>query len=158
MKYVSDLKELENRKFDSVKELEAAELEIKKAAEKKEEVAKVRKQDATKVEEAFKARNAARKDFNTKAVEARKEYNKVVLEAKKILDEKIAALEKALTDKEDIYTNALKEFTVKYPEGYHMTLKDGDNVTTISRDITPTERDVERVFNVFDSLLDSFLW
>ena len=132
MKYVSELKELENKKFDSVEELEKAEAEVKTALVKKEEAALARKQEAAVVETAFKARNEARKVYNTKALELRKTYNEAI---KKARDEFEAGLEestKELHIKEAEYASALNEFVKKHPEGYHITLHDGDNVTTFS--------------------------
>ena len=82
MKYVSELKELENKKFDSVEELEKAEEEIKTALAKKEEAKALVAKESADVQDAFKARNAARRSYNEKLVEARKVYNEALKKAK----------------------------------------------------------------------------
>ena len=57
---------------------------------------------------------------------------------------------------EEAYANALKTFTEKYPEGYHLTLKDGDFETTISGSNSKIQnkevKDPSQVnlFNIFD--------
>ena len=152
MKYVSELKELENKKFDSVEELEKAEAEVKTALVKKEEAAVARKQEAAVVETAFKARNEARRAYNAKALELRKAYNEAI---KKARDEFEAGLEgstKELKAKEEAYDAALDEFIKKHPEGYHLSLKDGDNVTTISGN----ETEFRSLFDETDKFWDRF--
>jgi hypothetical protein len=57
--------------------------------------------------------------------------------------DKLAAAEAA-------YEAALKEFTEKYPEGYHLTLKDGDFETTISS--KTSKSDVAKAVDLFDLL------
>ena len=52
------------------------------------------------------------------------------------------------------YANALKAFTDKYPEGYHLTLKDGDFETTIS---SQTSGATKAKAAVPDDFLNSFL-
>ena len=157
MKYVSELKELENKKFDSVEELEKAEAEVKAALVKKEETAALRKAEAVKVEDAFKARNEARRVYNYKALELRKAYNEAL---KKARDEFEAGLEdsaKELKAKEAEYDAALSEFIKKHPEGYHLTLKDGDNVSTFSGNGDPTIAasfdDLQKFWDKFFDLL-----
>lgn len=145
MKYVSELKELENKKFDSVEELEKAEAEVKATLAKKEEAAALRKAEAVKVEDAFKARNTARQIYNARALELRKAYNDAL---KKARDEFEAGLEEAtkeLKAKEVEYDAALSEFIKKHPEGYHLTLKDGDNVSTFSGN-------GDKIFTSFDEV------
>ena len=132
MKYVSELKELENKKFDTVEELEKAEAEVKTAIAKKEEAALARKAEASKVEEAFKARNAARKAYNAKLVELRKVYNEALKKARDEFESGLEETAKELKDAETVYDEALNEFIKKHPEGYHLSLRDGDNVTTLS--------------------------
>lgn len=154
MKYVSELKELENKKFDSVEELEKAEAEVKTALVKKEEAAALRKTEATKVEDAFKARNEARRVYNAKALELRKAYNEAL---KKARDEFEAGLEdstKELKAKEAEYDAALSEFIKKHPEGYHLTLKDGDNVSTFSGNGDPTAAAFDDVQKFWDRFFD----
>ena len=129
MKYYS---EKLDKLFDTEKELVAAEKELAEKLAKQKEAAVAKKADATKVEEAFKARNAARRTYNDRIVEAKKVYNTILEEAKKSFNDTVAAATKEKDVAEKDYDAALKEFTTKHPEGYHMTLKDGDNVVTIS--------------------------
>jgi chromatin segregation and condensation protein Rec8/ScpA/Scc1 (kleisin family) len=151
MKYYSDLTkqlyETEKEAIAAEKKLEAEKAEAaKKASEKKAE--------ANKVEEAFKARNAARREYNSKVMDARKAYNTALVEAKKAFDAAINDAT-AIKDKaEEVYNSALKEFTDKHPEGYHMTLKDGDNVTTLSRS---SDKQLEKVSKEYNDFIDTFV-
>ena len=126
-------------------------LEATKA--KNAELAKAKKQEASKVEDAFKARNAARREYNTKLVEARKIYNDAIIAAKKAFNETLTSATDAKDKAEEAYNTALKEFTAKY-ESYHMTLKDGDNVVTISN---ASDKNFETMGKEFNSFLDSLL-
>lgn len=151
MKFYSEkLKKL----FDTEKELTTAEKAVDEEQLKKQKAAEQKKAEANKVEEAFKARNAARREYNTKLVEARKIYNDAVIAAKKKFNDALNDAA-AIKDKaEEAYSVALKEFTSKHPEGYHMTLKDGDNVVTISNS---SDKNFETLGKEFNSLLDSLL-
>ena len=121
-----------NKPFDTLEELQAAEEKVLKEQEAKAAAAAERKAEASKVEAAFKARNTARRDYNEKIVAAKKAYNEAVLTAKKAFDDAVCSAANAKDKAEDVYNTALKEFTDKHPEGYHLTLKDGDNVTVLS--------------------------
>lgn len=129
MKFYS---EVTKKLYDSEKELAAAEKAVADAEIKKAEAAKAKKADAAKVEEAFKANNDARREYNAKVLAARKMYNDTVAAAKKAFDEAVTDATNAKDTAEKHYDKMLKEFTNKHPEGYHLTLKDGDNVVTIS--------------------------
>lgn len=151
MKYYS---EKLNKLFETEKELLVAEKEVAEAEAKKAELAKNKKADANKVEDAFKARNAARREYNTKVMDARKVYNTALAEAKKAFNEALNEAASAKDKAEETYNAALKEFTDKHPEGYHMTLKDGDNVMTISNS---SDKQFERTNSDFNNLIDSIL-
>lgn len=129
MKFYS---EVTKKLYESEEELKTSEKEVADAEAKKAEVAKAKKEDASLVEDSFKARNAARREYNTKVVAARKAYNETIAAAKKAFNEAVADATKVKDTAEEAYNTALKAFTEKHPEGYHMTLKDGDNVITIS--------------------------
>jgi phage-related protein len=129
MKFYS---EVTKKLYESEKELIMAEKEVAAAEEKKAETAKAKKADALKVEDAFKANNDAKREYNAKVLAARKAYNETVAAAKKAFDEAVNDATKIKENAENIYDAALKEFTSKHPEGYHLTLKDGDNVMTVS--------------------------
>ena len=87
------------------------------------------------MEEAFKANNAARREYNAKVLAARKAYNEAVAAAKKAFDAAVSDASNAKDAAEKHYDKMLKEFTEKHAEGYHLTLRDGDNVMTISSDV-----------------------
>lgn len=150
MKFYSEkLKKL----FDTEKELVAAEKVVDEENQKKRLASEQKKEEASKVEDAFKARNAARREYNTKLVEARKIYNDAIIAAKKAFNETLTTATDAKDKAEEAYNTALKEFTAKY-ESYHMTLKDGDNVVTISN---ASDKNFETMGKEFNSFLDSLL-
>ena len=150
MKFYSEkLKKL----FDTEKDLVAAEKVVDEENEKKKLASEQKKEEASKVEDAFKARNAARREYNTKLVEARKIYNDAIIAAKKAFNETLTTATDAKDKAEEAYNTALKEFTAKY-ESYHMTLKDGDNVVTISNS---SDKNFETMGKEFNSFLDSLL-
>lgn len=150
MKFYSEkLKKL----FDTEKDLVAAEKVVDEENEKKKLASEQKKEEASKVEDAFKARNAARREYNTKLVEARKIYNDAIIAAKKTFNETLTSATEAKDKAEEAYNVALKEFTAKY-ESYHMTLKDGDNVVTISN---ASDKNFEAMGKEFNSFLDSLL-
>ena len=129
MKFYS---EVTKKLYESEEELKAAEKAVADENAKKAEAAKAKKADALKVEEAFKANNTAKREYNAKVLAARKMYNESVTAAKKAFDEAVTDANEAKDIAEKHYDKMLKEFTDKHPEGYHLTLKDGDNVVTIS--------------------------
>jgi hypothetical protein len=147
-----------NKPFDTVEELQKAEDEFKAAEEAKKAKSIEKKTDASKVEDAFKALNAAKKTFNTVVGEAKKEYAKVVADAKSVYANKTAEASKSLEIAEEAYNIALKEFNDKHPEGYHMTLRDGDNVTEISRfsSISDVFGDLNDLYKSFESFFEIF--
>lgn len=142
--------------FDTVEELEAAEAEHAAELKAKEDAAALKKAEANKVEEAFKARNAAVVEYNTKVMAARKEYNGALAAAKKAFEEAVAEATKVKNTAEQTFDTALKEFTKKHGS-YHMTLKDGDNVMTISSQGDTTADVIGKEYNsVLDFLIN--LW
>ena len=151
MKYYS---EKLNKLYDTEKDLQVAEQALADAEAKKAEAAREKKAEAQVVEDAFKARNAARREYNEKVISLRKEYHDVVVAAKVKFEEGIAEAAKAKDDSENAYNEALKEFTSKHPEGYHMTLKDGDNVITLSR---ARDKDFEDISKEYSDFLNSLL-
>lgn len=150
MKFYS---EVTKKLYDSEKELAAAEKAVADAEIKKAEAAKAKKADAAKVEEAFKANNAAKREYNTKVIAARKMYNETVAAAKKAFDEAVTDAATALNTAEEVYDKVLKDFIAKHPEGYHLTLKDGDNVATYSSNVD----NMNNLFKDYNNLLDTIL-
>lgn len=137
--------------FDSLRELKEAEATYFVEQKAKEDKAATKKADAKKVEDAFKALNIARRTYKDDLTALTTEYSeelKALKEAfelgKKDIHEKLAAAENA-------YSKALKAFTEKYPEGYHLTLKDGDFETTISSSHSTTDKSYT-VFDLFNSM------
>ena len=151
MKYYSDTLD---KIFETEKELKVAEKADAEEKAKKEEAKLVVKKESSEVEDAFKARNAARKAYNEKLVEARKTYNAALRKAKDEfetdLKESTEALEKAEAD----YDTKLKAFQKAHPEGYRLSLKDGDNVVTYTSN--PIEYQVKDISKEFDDMLDLF--
>jgi chromosome segregation ATPase len=118
--------------FDSIDELCAAEQDYFDKLKAKEDKAAQKKADATAVEDAFKALNAARKTYRENLSQLTTEYSESLDNLKKAFELGRADIQNTLAKAEDTYSKALKDFTNKYPEGYHLTLKDGDFETTIS--------------------------
>ena len=147
MKFYSDMTK---KLYESEEELKTAEKEVTDAEAKKAEASKAKKEDALKVEEAFKANNAARREYNAKVLAARKAYNEAVTAAKKAFDAAVSDASSAKDAAEKYYDKMLKEFTKKYTS-YHLSLKDGDNVTTISSDVGMLSESFDKEYN---SLID----
>ena len=118
--------------FDTVEELAAAEAAYYDKLRAKDEKAAAKKADAQKVEDAFKALNAARRDYKDKLNQLTEEFSEALSDLKKAYELGKADLHNQLAAAEQAYKDAIKTFGDKYPEGYHMTLKDGDFETTIS--------------------------
>jgi hypothetical protein len=118
--------------FDTLEELLKAEEVAELEARAKAEAAAAKKADANKVEEAFKKVNEAKKIMNETIDVASKTYAEEMKAAK---DKYIATVDQA----EIAYLAAEKEYKEKLSEfskahgNFHMTLKDGDVVSTVSR-------------------------
>lgn len=115
MKYVSDLKELSGKIYDSVEELEAAEAKANEAIAEKQKKISARKEAASIVDQAIVDRAQIYKDNQKKRQEAYKAYLAVC--------DKCSKGEK---DADDNVQKKLEEFCKKYPEGYHSTVKFND--------------------------------
>ena len=120
-----------NKPFDSLSELMAAEAAYYDELKVKEDAAAQKKADAQKVEDAFKALNAARKEYKEKLAQLTTEYSEELTTLKKAFELGKEDLRNILANAEDAYSKELKNFTAKY-DNYHMTLKDGDFETTLS--------------------------
>lgn len=118
--------------FNTVYELKEAEAAYYAKAKEKEDKAATKKQDALKVEVAFKDLNKARRTYRDEIVVIENDYKKELTALKTKFEEAKGQVIKRLGEKEKAYSDALKAFTDKYPEGYHITLKDGDFETTIA--------------------------
>jgi uncharacterized protein (DUF342 family) len=117
--------------FERLEDLKKAEYVYYEEQKAKEDKAAQKKADAQKVEEAFKALNAARKAYKEELSQLTEEYSTALAELKETFEFGKKDIHDKLAVAEDNYSNTLKEFTSKYDQ-YHMTLKDGDFETTIS--------------------------
>ena len=149
MKYYS---EILNKNFDKVEDLEKAEKEHQDAEAKKAEAKALVAKESEKVQDAFKARNAARKTYNETLVEARKAYNEDIRAAEKKFKDSLEQVTAAKDKAEADYATKLKEFQNDHPEGYRITLKDGDNVVTL----TSAATEIRSINKEFDDMLDLF--
>jgi chromosome segregation ATPase len=140
-----------NKPFDSIEELKTAEAGYYNKLKFKEDAAAQKKADAQKVEDAFKALNAARKEYKEKLTQLTEEYAEALENLKKAFELGKKDIHEALATAEENYSKALKEFTAKY-ENYHMTLKDGDFETTISgsTNSTKTNKETPKAKDIFD--------
>ena len=142
--------------FDSVEELKKAEAAHYDKLKAKEDAASQKKADAKKVEDAFKALNAARKAYKEDLTQLTKEYAESLEELKKAYELGKKDIHSKLADAESAYSAALKEFTGKY-ESYHLSLKDGDFETTISNQVKELPKksvDYTDVSKLFDLLFN----
>jgi uncharacterized protein YdiU (UPF0061 family) len=143
--------------FESVDELREAEAAYYAEIQAREDKAATKKADAKKVEESFKALNQARKDYKENLIQLATMYQEDLRKLKEAFEADQARVRAALADAETAYATNLKAFTDKYPEGYHLTLKDGDFETTISSQSTKTTNakasdGVEKLFNMMNYL------
>lgn len=140
--------------FDTLEELQEAEEAYYAKQKAKEDAAAQKKADALKVGEAFKALNAARKEYKEDLTQLTKEYAESLDNLKKAFELGKKDIHNKLAEAEEAFQAAHKEFADKYPEGYHLTLKDGDFETTIekqpSEDVAP-----KKAVDLFDLL---FVW
>ena len=139
--------------FETVEALAEAEEAYYVKLKAKEDAATQKKADATKVEDAFKALNIARKTYKEDTTTLTKEYAESMDKLKKAYDLGIKDIKGKLATAEETYSKALKEFTDKY-DTYHLSLKDGDFETTISSqvssDTTKTNLDFKKLADIFD--------
>lgn len=120
-----------NKPFERLDDLKKAEEAYYAEQKLKEDKAAQKKADAQKVEDAFKALNAARKAYKEDLAQLTKEYSEELETLKKAFELGKKDISDSLAKAEEVYSAALKEFTAKYDQ-YHVTLKDGDFETTIS--------------------------
>jgi chromosome segregation ATPase len=144
-----------NKPFDSIEELREAEAAYRTELKAKEDKVAAKKADAKKVEDAFKALNQARKDYKEALTQLTSEYSASLSNLKKAFEHGKADIHSKLAAAEDAYAKALKEFTDKH-ESYHMTLKDGDFETTISRqnNVQNLKKEDNSLMNLFDLLFN----
>lgn len=142
-------------RLEDLKRMEEAYFAEKKA---KEDKATQKKNDAKIVEGAFKALNAARREYKEKLNQLTTEYSEALENLKKAYELGKDDIRNTLAAAETAYSEAIKNFSEKYPEGYHMTLKDGDFETTISSqtstDAVKTGIDTTRLADIINTLFN----
>jgi chromosome segregation ATPase len=137
--------------FDSIEELKEAEAAYYDKLKAKEVAANAKRNEAKKVEDAFKALNAARKTYKEELAQLTKEYADSLEHLKKAYELGQKDLRTNLATAETAFDEAYKAFVEKHPEGYHLTLKDGDFETTLSNHAETTDTSVD-----FSKLADIF--
>jgi predicted O-linked N-acetylglucosamine transferase (SPINDLY family) len=144
-----------NKPFDSVAELQAAEDAYYEEIRAKEAMVDTKAADTRKVEEAFKALNAARKTYRENLEQLTDEYSEALANLKKVFETGRADQRSILVEAETNYSNALKEFTAKYPN-FTITLTDGDTKTTISNHAKASgaKKSDTALLNLFDLLFN----
>ena len=135
--------------FDSIEELRAAEATYNAKMKAKADAAAKKKADATKVEDAFKALNAARKIYKENLTQLTKEYAESLDNLKKAFELGKKDIHNQLAEAEEAYQAALKEFDTTHPEGYHVTLHDGDFETTLSKKTSDNVSIKKDIFDLF---------
>lgn len=120
-----------NKPFDTLEELRKEEQEFLAVEEAKRQAAEARKNKAAVVEKAFKELNAAKLVYNEEVTALYSELAKNIEAAKVAYNEGIKKSNEKLDTAQVTYNEALNKFIEEHPEGYHLTLKDGDNVVTI---------------------------
>lgn len=145
-----------NKPFDSIEELKDAEAIYYAELKTKEDKAALKKAEAKKVEDAFVALNASRKAYKESLTALTTKYSEDLIALKNAFETARNDIKANLAKAEDAYSAAIKEFTDKYPEGYHLTLKDGDFETTISGSTTKATNafDTNRAFQMIDWLFN----
>lgn len=139
--------------FDTIEELQEAEEAYYAKQKAKEDAAAMKKADAQKVDDAFKALNATRKSYKEDLTQLTKEYAESLENLKKAFELGKKDIANKLSEAEKTYQAALKEFTDKHPEGFHLTLRDGDFETTISNHNTSKKVDAD-LMSIFDAIFN----
>ena len=133
--------------FDTIEELKEAEEVYTAKMKAKEDAAAQKKADATKVEDAFKTLNAARKAYKEDLTQLTKEYAESLNNLKKAFELGKNDIHNKLAEAEAGFDKAHKEFTDKHPEGFHLTLRDGDFEMTLEKR-TSDESDTYTIFDI----------
>lgn len=127
-----------NKPFERIADMRAAEeaykadLAAKEAALAAKEAARdAKKADAQTVQEAYAALGAIRREAAKAIEEARVSSAKSITEIQKNFNEFVNEQRKNVAEAEKLYNEALRLFQEKYPEGYHLTLRDSDSATEI---------------------------
>ena len=139
--------------FERLDDLKKAEYVYYEEQKAKADKAAQKKADAKKVEDAFKALNAARKMYKEDLTQLTKEYSEELENLKKAFDLGKKDIHNKLAAAEEAYSKSLSDFTAAHPEGYHVTLRDGDFETTISHQVETSETDHSDFFDDLFNIL-----
>lgn len=118
--------------FERLDDLRKAEAVYYEEQKVKEDKAAAKRAEAQKVEDAFKALNAARKEYKENVTQLTAEYAESLETLKQAYELGKKDIHDKLVQAEENFEKAHKAFTAAHPEGYHLTLKDGDFETTLS--------------------------
>lgn len=147
--------EVLHKYFETEDECVKAEKQHKEIEKEKAEAKALVKKESSEVNDAFIERNKARKDYNEKLLAAHKVYCNKVREAQEEYNKVIEEISKVKDEAEDNFQTKLQEFNKNHPEGFRLTLKDGDNVVTYYNatkfDTTWTDA-LDKVIESFTSL------
>lgn len=142
-----------SKPFESLTTLKDAEAAFFAAQRAKEDKAAQKKADAKKVEDAFKNLNTIRRAYKNNIIALTESYSNDLKNLKAAFEKAKQSEQDLLATAEEHYAAALKAFTELYPEGYHLTLKDGDFETTISGSATQnaaTNTEFPKLYDIFD--------
>ena len=142
--------------FERLEDLKKAESVYFEEQKVKEDKAAQKRAEAKTVEDAFKALNAARREYKEKLSQLTTEYSEALTDLKKAYELGKKDLHETLAKAEESFDATHKEFVAAHPEGYHLTLRDGDFETTISgstkTNTTKESNTDNKVFNLFELL------
>lgn len=152
--YMCFKSKLLNKYFDSWDELKKEETAYLEEQKKKEDAKLARKADAAAVQKAFEQKNAAAEVYNKKLLEAEKVRREEIEKINAAYRESIKESLSAFTNAQNAYNQALADFQKAHPEGYHLTLKDGNNEVNIRKDaykdiFTESIKDLARLSDIF---------
>ncbi len=144
--------------FERLEDLKKAEYVYFAEQKAKEDKTAQKKADAKKVEDAFKALNAARKVYKEDLTQLTKEYAESLDNLKKAFELGKKDITLKLTTAEENFDGELKKFADTYGQ-YHFTLKGDDFETTISGSTkTNTAKEASKaagnIFDIFDSFFN----
>jgi flagellar biosynthesis/type III secretory pathway protein FliH len=160
MKYYS---EKLDKIFDTQEALNEAEEKHEAEQAKKAEAKALVAKESADVQDAFKARNVARKAYNESLIKARKVYSEALQKARDEFEASLDESTKALKEAEEDYDTKLTAFQKAHPEGYHLTLKDGDNVVTYTGNLIDDHskalaKEFDEINNLFSEFFRRFYW
>ena len=142
-----------SKPFERLADMRAAEEAYKADLAAKEAAKDAKKADAQAVQEAYAALGAIRREAAKAIEEARVSSAKSITEIQKNFNEFVNEQRKNVAEAEKLYNEALRLFQQKYPEGYHLTLRDSDSATEIeTTKLGTTPEDFAKYFRTIFNL------